>query len=164
MALAEPVQRMRRSLTRLSRFTTQLMRDQLASGPVTLQQFYTLEALLDGPKAMNALAAEVALHQSTLTRVVEKLEARDLVRRTRRAGDQRTVDVTLTRSGRQTCHRKSDDCTRIIAALLELLPADDRAAVVSGLEALAGLFDREYKTLVELLGSCCADLDLGAKQ
>jgi DNA-binding MarR family transcriptional regulator len=57
------------------------MREQLFCGPVTVQQCYTLEALRDGPKSMSALAAEVALHQSTLTRIVEKLEKQNLLSR-----------------------------------------------------------------------------------
>ena len=59
------IERSYRSFTRLARFFNQLMREQLFCGPVTVQQCYTLETLMDGPKTMNALAAEVALHQST---------------------------------------------------------------------------------------------------
>ena len=93
------VERSYRSFTRLARFFNQLMRQQLFCGPVTVQQCYTLEALMDGPKTMNALAAEVALHQSTLTRVVEKLEKQNFAIRTRKADNQRTVEVRITEDG-----------------------------------------------------------------
>ena len=86
------IRRARRSLSRLARFTNRLQRTQLACGPVTVQQCHTLEALTDGPLPMNRLADEVALHQSTLTRVVEKLEAKGLVVRERPAENQRVVD------------------------------------------------------------------------
>ena len=91
-----------RSFTRLARFFNQLMRQQLFCGPVTVQQCYTLEALMDGPKSMNSLAAEVALHQSTLTRVVEKLEKQKFVTRDRKAENQRKVEVRITEEGRRT--------------------------------------------------------------
>jgi hypothetical protein len=41
------VERSRQSFTRLARFINQLMREQLFCGPVTVQQCYTLEALID---------------------------------------------------------------------------------------------------------------------
>ena len=46
------VQRSRNSFTRLARFFNQLMREHLMCGPVTVQQCYTLEALVEGPKTM----------------------------------------------------------------------------------------------------------------
>ena len=95
------VERSRQSFTRLARFINQLMREQLFCGPVTVQQCYTLEALIDGPKSMSALAAEVALHQSTLTRIVEKLEKQNLLSRRRKESNQRTVEVQITEAGKQ---------------------------------------------------------------
>jgi DNA-binding MarR family transcriptional regulator len=77
------------------------MRAQFFCGPVTVQQCYTLEALNDGPKSMSALAAEVALHQSTLTRIVEKLEKQNLLVRRRKENNQRTVEVQITNAGKQ---------------------------------------------------------------
>ena len=91
----DSIKRTRRSLTRLARFTNKLQRTQLACGPVTVQQCHTLEALNDGSMTMNKLADEVALHQSTLTRVVEKLEEKKLVVRKRPQDNQRVVEVTL---------------------------------------------------------------------
>jgi hypothetical protein len=41
------VEKSRQSFTRLARFINQLMREQLFCGPVTVQQCYTLEALID---------------------------------------------------------------------------------------------------------------------
>ena len=102
MAQKQLVQRSRQSFTRLARFFNQLMREQLTCGPVTVQQCYALEALVDGPRTMNELAAEVALHQSTLTRVVEKLEKQNLVQRRRLAHNQRSVEVRITEIGKKT--------------------------------------------------------------
>jgi len=102
MAQKKLVKRSRQSFTRLARFFNQLMREQLGCGPVTVQQCYTLEALADGPLSMKDLAGEVALHQSTLTRVVEKLEKQNLVQRTRKSDNQRSVEVRLTDAGKQT--------------------------------------------------------------
>ena len=56
------VKRSRQSFTRLARFFNQLMREQLFCGPVTVQQCYTLEALMGGTKSMKTLAAEKGLN------------------------------------------------------------------------------------------------------
>ena len=143
-----------RSFTRLARFFNQLMRQQLFCGPVTVQQCYTLEALMDGPKSMNSLAAEVALHQSTLTRVVEKLEKQKFVTRVRKAENQRKVEVRITEEGRQTYLFLKSQSTQMISALLDLIPKERRASIVESLEELAGLLDPQNQSFRALLEGC----------
>ena len=121
MAQKQLVKRSRKSFTRLARFINQLMREQLFCGPVTVQQCYTLEALVDGPKTMNALAAEVALHQSTLTRIVEKLEKQKLVRRQRMENNQRSVEVQITETGKQTHLFLEQAGEQMISELLDIV-------------------------------------------
>jgi len=143
-----------RSFTRLARFFNQLMRQQLFCGPVTVQQCYTLEVLMDGPRTMNALAAEVALHQSTLTRVVEKLEKQNFAIRSRKADNQRKVEVRITESGRQTYLFLKNQGAQMISALLELIPKDRRAPVVESMEELANLLDPQNEAFQKLLEDC----------
>lgn len=145
----------RRSFTRLARFFNQLMREQLSRGPVTVQQCYTLEALDGRPLSMNALAAEVGLHQSTLTRVVEKLEKQELVRRERPADNQRSVEVAMTARGRATYDVLDGECGKTVAALIEMIPADRRKTVVESMELLSELLSPENEAFHELLAGCC---------
>ena len=148
------VERSYRSFTRLARFFNQLMRQQLFCGPVTVQQCYTLEALMDGPKSMNALAAEVALHQSTLTRVVEKLEKQNFAIRTRKADNQRTVEVQITDVGKQTYLFLTKQSAQMISALLDLIPKDRQVPVVKAMEELANLLDPQNEAFQKLLEGC----------
>ena len=148
------VERSYRSFTRLARFFNQLMRQQLFCGPVTVQQCYTLEALMDGPKTMNALAAEVALHQSTLTRVVEKLEKQDFATRTRKTYNQRTVEVRITEAGKRTYLLLKKQSSQMVSALLDLIPKDRQVSVVKSMEELANLFDPQNEAFQKLLESC----------
>ncbi|NIQ37359.1 MAG: MarR family transcriptional regulator [Proteobacteria bacterium] len=157
MEQSQLVQKARRSFTRLARFIYQLMREHLSDSSVTVQQCYTLEALIDGPKSMKSLAAEVALHQSTLTRVVEKLEGQNLVRRKRRADNQRSVEVEITRSGIETYQYLDRESLKIIAALLGQIPTDRQVEVVEAMEVLASLLDPENEAFQALLkGRCTA--------
>ena len=148
------VERSRQSFTRLSRFINQLMREQLFCGPVTVQQCYTLEALMDGPKSMSALAAEVALHQSTLTRIVEKLEKQNLLTRRRKKNNQRTVEVQITEAGKQVQASLEAQSTQIISELLGLISPNRRAAVVESMEELANLLDPANEAFRNLLNVC----------
>jgi len=154
MANKQMVKRSRQSFTRLARFFNQLMREQLTCGPVTVQQCYTLEALADGPLSMKDLAAEVALHQSTLTRVVEKLEKQSLVQRTRKSDNQRSVEVRLTEAGRQTYVFLDVAGSQMISGLLDLIPKERRGAIVDAMEELASLLNPNNDAFQKLLQGC----------
>jgi DNA-binding MarR family transcriptional regulator len=148
------VERSRLSFTRLARFINQLMREQLFCGPVTVQQCYTLEALIDGPKSMSALAAEVALHQSTLTRIVEKLEKQNLLSRRRKENNQRAVEVQITEAGKQVHALLETQSSQMISQLLDLIPQNRRVAVVDSIEELANLLDPKNAAFQNLLKVC----------
>ena len=154
MAQKQLVKRSRQSFTRLARFINQLMRRQLGCGPVTVQQCYTLEALMDGPRSMKSLAAEVALHQSTLTRVVQKLEKQNLVRRRRPEDNQRRVEVKITEAGRQIYRFLDDAGSQMISDLLDHIPKNRQVAVVDAMEELAELLNPNNEVFQKLLQGC----------
>jgi len=154
MAQKALVKRSRQSFTRLARFFNQLMREQLTCGPVTVQQCYTLEALVDGPISMKDLAAEVALHQSTLTRVVEKLEKQNLVQRTRKSDNQRSVEVRLTDAGQQTYVFLDAAGSQMISDLLDLIPKERRGLIVDAMEEVANLLNPSNEGFQKLLQGC----------
>jgi DNA-binding MarR family transcriptional regulator len=154
MGRKQLVERSRQSFTRLARFINQLMRTQLFCGPVTVQQCYTLEALIDGPKSMSALAAEVALHQSTLTRIVEKLEKQNLLVRRRKENNQRSVEVQITDAGKQVHAFLEAQSSQMISGLLDLIPEGRQIPVVEAMEDLANLFDPQNESFQQLLKGC----------
>ena len=161
MASKQLVQRSRRSFTRLVRFFNQLMREQLTCGPVTVQQCYTLEALAVGPKTMNELAAEVALHQSTLTRVVEKLEKQHMVQRRRLAHNQRSVEVRLTQTGKETYAFLDQASSQMISDLLDHLPRERRIPIVEAMEEVADLLNPGNEAFQKLLDGCRCSVPVG---
>ncbi len=155
MQRAEQIQSLHRSFTRLEKFFNQLMRQQFSCCSITVQQWYTLEALMDGPKTMNELAAQVALHQSTMTRIVEKLEKQAFVTRTRKTANQRTVEVRITASGGEICIAMDKQCAQMTADLLDLLPSDRQAGVVEAVETFTRLLDPADEAFQQVLRNCC---------
>lgn len=79
-----------------------LARNLAAEADLTMSQFAVLEALLHlGPMSQSEVCAKLLLSGSNITTVIDNLEKRDLVRRTRRSDDRRVVDVSLTDKGRK---------------------------------------------------------------
>ena len=108
----------------------------LAAAGLTPTQLGVLEAILHkGPLTQRELGRKVLTSAGNMTDVVDKLEARGLVCRTRSSRDRRIVSVTLTPAGR---------------ALIEALfprHARDIAAAMGG--SVAGRASRRW-------GGCCA--------
>ena len=155
MKRSEQIRSFRQSFSRLERFFSQLMREQFSCCGATVQQWNCLEVLLDGPKSMNALAAEVALHQSTVTRIVEKLEKQGLASRTRKAGNQRSVEVRITESGRNMYTWMDGQCSQMTSDLLDLLPKGRQASIVESMDEFSKLLDPSNQAFQDVLKKCC---------
>ncbi len=121
------------------------IRDRLlsAEGELSPSQWHTLDALWGGGAlSMNELAEELRASQSTLTRIVDQLEKKNLARRHPARQDRRKVEVELTGQG-ENCHQRVEarirsSCREILA----LLPARDRDRALDGLERLADATQR----------------------
>jgi len=69
---------------------------------LTVSQSYCLRQLyFRGARTMGELAAELQVQLSTMTGVIDQLEAKRLVQRARHPSDRRSLHVTLTARGRK---------------------------------------------------------------
>src|SRR3954463_14128091 len=67
---------------------------------LTGAQLFVLQTVAANPGiSLNALAARTRTHQSSVSTVVTRLVSRGLIRRTRSAGDGRTLELSLSASG-----------------------------------------------------------------
>jgi MarR family transcriptional regulator, 2-MHQ and catechol-resistance regulon repressor len=88
-------------LLRAGRAVLGLVEPRLAASGLTVTQFGVLEAILHkGPLSQRELSQKVLTSPGNMTDLVDKLEARGLVRRTRQKLDRRAVQVELTTAGR----------------------------------------------------------------
>lgn len=98
-ALAESILR---SLRRIIRAIDQHSRRLSRKFNLTVPQLVCLRQLIvSGPSTPGNLASKVYLSQATVTGILDRLEARDLIRRARTDPDRRRVTVSLTDSGRR---------------------------------------------------------------
>jgi DNA-binding MarR family transcriptional regulator len=111
-------------------------------GRLTLSQYSLLLPLADTETArVSDLAAEAGIAPSTATRILDALERRIMVRRTRSPEDRRGVTVRLTDAGRQTlCDQDGWMRARKLTFFTDL-PAAERELVSDLLVRLAGLID-----------------------
>ena len=95
----------------------------------------------DGPHRLCELHAPEGVTQPAMTQLVTRLEREGLARRGGDPDDGRAVVVSITEAGRAAVARRREARTRALATLLDRLPADDHAAIVAALPALAKLGD-----------------------
>ena len=87
-------------LLRAGRAVLARVEPRLTACGLTPTQFGVLEAILHkGPLSQRDLSRKVLTSAGNMTDLVDKLEARDLVRRVRQKSDRRAVQVELTPAG-----------------------------------------------------------------
>jgi MarR family transcriptional regulator, 2-MHQ and catechol-resistance regulon repressor len=109
-------------LMRASRSVASRVEPLVGAEGLTLTQLGVLEGILHkGPMTHRELGRKVLTSAGNMTDVVDKLEARGLVRRVRAASDRRQVWVELTEPGRTLIEnlfpRHAEDIARAMAGL-----------------------------------------------
>lgn len=133
------VERFHQELVELIRQYQFRDRNRMTRHGISVSQCYVLECLVRrGPQSMKDLAATMCLTVSTLTRLIDQLEARDLVAREIDSEDGRLRRVRATPRGRALHDRAWSEVFASEEAILESFPASRREAVI---EVLARLND-----------------------
>jgi MarR family transcriptional regulator, 2-MHQ and catechol-resistance regulon repressor len=126
-------------LLRAGRAVLVRVEPRLATAGLTPTQLGVLEAILHkGPLTQRELTRKVLTSAGNMTDVVDKLEARGLVRRTRSPRDRRIVPVELTHAGRVLIEGLFPDHAQDIAEAMSGLSCDE-LRVLGGLLRKLGL-------------------------
>jgi DNA-binding MarR family transcriptional regulator len=109
-----------------------------ASDDVTLPQFRTLMVLSTrGPQTVTALADQLDVHASTMTRMCTRLVTRGLVVRVPSAVDRREVVITLSNTGTALVDDVLANRRREFDLVAERLSESEQQAVIEALHAFA---------------------------
>ncbi|MGK5637543.1 MarR family winged helix-turn-helix transcriptional regulator [Streptomyces sp. URMC 126] len=95
-----------------------------------------LLAQLKGPVPMRGLATLLVCDASNVTGIVDRLEARGLVRREPDPSDRRVKNVVATEEGRETIRRVREEMMRATDDALDSLDDEERAVLHGLLERL----------------------------
>jgi DNA-binding MarR family transcriptional regulator len=115
---------------------------------LTLPQLRSLVALdTCGPIKLAAMAATLGVTPSTALRMAERLQSLGLIDRRVNPDNRREVVLRLTPGGQELVDRVLDHRRSAIRALVERLPARERAGLVPALKALTAAADTLDLTL-----------------
>jgi DNA-binding MarR family transcriptional regulator len=159
-----------RALRRITRAIDLHSRQLSTTFGLTVPQLVCLRVIgLRGPMNPSQLAAEVSLSQATITGIVDRLVARQLVRRERTSTDRRMVTVTITDAGRALVdaapsplqerfvarlHELSDEESEIMRLTLNKIvrmmdgDAIDAAPLLTNESVISGPLEAELETAV----------------
>ncbi len=122
----------------------------LTQNGVTTSQGYTLLAFPeDGCLTMNELSDTMNLSSSTMTRMVDQLVQKGLVRRKPDESDRRVVLVELTDHGQVTREALDQALDNLFGQVLAHLPPEERPTILRAL-------DRVTQAVSQVL-ECCSE-------
>jgi DNA-binding MarR family transcriptional regulator len=112
--------------------------DQVPTGfDLSLSEMFALLALSAGaPVSQQALAEQLHLEKSTVSRLVKQLERRGWVRRVRDLHDTRVFRLQLSETGHEQASRLLKSLAERHERLLAALKPDEQEALAYGLSAL----------------------------
>ncbi len=146
--LPEQAKQLHQALTHLVQTYQFRDRNDICCYGISVSQCHTLEALGEhGTQTMHALAENLHLAVSTVTRVVDQLVDKGLAERHTGATDRRVCEVALTPSGEKLLGTLQGELIAREQAVLERLPATSRAHVIWAIEALSDAVDDWRKTV-----------------
>lgn len=120
---------------------------------LTGPQLWALQILVaSGPVKLSALAQQMYLRPATVVGIVDRLEAKGLVSRTRSTEDRRAVDLALTEEGERVIENAPQVAQAMLLKGLQDLPDEQLAVVVAGMKLMARILEAEDLTPQPLHG------------
>ena len=132
----ELAQRLTEAIHALIRRFSLAERADVACCGMTVAQAATLEALAGGGLRLGELGNRLGISPSTLSRNLDRLESRNLVRRGPDPDDRRAVRAELTDTGRRAAASVREQEIEFSRTILDKLPEATAPATVSTLEEL----------------------------
>lgn len=125
-------------------------KEQVCCGTVSVAQCVVLQSLLDGPAEASVLAEESGASRSSMSRLLDGLESKGWVVRTRDQDDRRRVTLALTKAGRVEAKRLRDSTEHLVESWLERIPKNKRQSVAESISLVRQLLESCRKEL-----GCC---------
>jgi MarR family transcriptional regulator, organic hydroperoxide resistance regulator len=137
--VSDIIDNIRRVFQAVNEYSKKAERETGLTGP----QLWAIKVIAEGaPIKVSEIARRMYLHPATVVGILDRLEGRELVTRTRSREDRRVVEIEMTDQGRD---------------LLTRSPEVAQGLLVKGLETLSteklGRLDEELLLLVKILGA-----------
>jgi len=137
--LADIIDNIRRVFQSVNEYSKKAERETGLTGP----QLWAIKVIAEGaPINVSELARRMYLHPATVVGILDRLEGRELVTRTRSKEDRRVVEIDLTEQGRELLTKSPEVAQGLLVKGLETLPTDKLLQL-----------DEELQLLVKILGA-----------
>lgn len=124
---------------------------------VTMSQLQTLTLLAEHePCSIGGIADSVGVTHPAAVKLVDKLVAKGLALRGVAQTDHRQAAIRITSLGRRLVNRVRAERTQRLARVLDSMQADEREALIRGLQGFVSAALQGEQTLDRLCGSCQA--------
>ena len=151
-----------RSLRRITRGIDLHSRRLASTYGLTTPQLVCLRAVHElGEVSPGALARSVSLSQATVTGIVDRLAARQLLTRERKAKDRRVVTVALTDAGRSLVEQAPSPLKETFVAALAKLDPGERTRIRDTLNRIVGMMGGEELEAAAVLSTSPAAQSIG---
>lgn len=121
---------------------------------ITGPQLWAIKTIAEFAPIKGAdLARRMYLHPTTIVGIVDRLEARGLVTRTRSTVDRRIVELELTDRGKELVAHSPEVAQGMLIKGLETLPEEKLLKIWEGLDELVGMLGAKEVPPVLLLSS-----------
>lgn len=135
-AVAGIIDNLRRVFQVVNEFSKRAEKETGLTGP----QLWAIKVISDS-KAIKVsdLARKMYLHPATVVGILDRLESRGLIARTRSTEDRRVVYVDLTELGKDLVNQAPEVVQGVLVRGLEQLPKDELLTIADSLEQLVGI-------------------------
>jgi len=121
---------------------------------ITGPQLWAIKTIAEFAPIKGAdLARRMYLHPTTIVGIVDRLEARGLVTRTRSTVDRRIVELELTSAGKELVANSPEVAQGMLIKGLETLPDEKLLKIWAGLDELVGMLGAKEVPPLLLLSS-----------
>ena len=143
-----------RALRRIIRAVDLHSRQLLGQHKITAPQLVCLLAIGERqPVTPSAIAYHVHLSASTVIGILDRLEAKGLVRRERDLKDRRLVQVSLTEAGMALTASAPSLLQDTLAQAMERLPQSEQATIAQSLERIVEMMEVRHLDAAPILDS-----------
>lgn len=140
------------AIRQIQRKTEQASKKLAAQAGLTPSQLLVMQILKErGETSAGEIAQLTQLKHATITSLVDKLEARDMISRRRSDSDRRRVWLTLLEAGEAVVTKAPDLLQETFQNRFANLPDWHQAMLVSALERVATLLDAEEMDAAPIL-------------
>jgi DNA-binding MarR family transcriptional regulator len=134
------------NLRRLFQVVNKQSKNEASESGLSGPQLWAIKVLSDevgNSITVSKLAQRMCLNSSTVVRILDSLEAKDLVKRERSVNDRRMVHISLTNEGRQIVNQSPFIADNLLIKSLNMLSENKLHIIASGLAQLVNILESE---------------------